>query len=179
MAISTVQEKFMHELGDIYDAEHQFLQGQELMLQNANDGTLKQMISQHIGQTRQQINNLEQVFNLMGAKPQRVMCDGAKGIVSEGQKTMREASGSPEIMDLAILGGASKVEHYEIASYRGLITGAQTMGQRDVVNLLQQNLQQEEQTARMIEQTEPQMLQRAMSAQGMTGSTSYNQQTTG
>jgi ferritin-like metal-binding protein YciE len=53
------------------------------------------------------------------------------------------------------------------------------MGQRDVVNLLQQNLQQEEQTARMIEQTEPQMLQRAMSAQGMTGSTSYNQQTTG
>jgi ferritin-like metal-binding protein YciE len=92
---------------------------------------------------------------------------------------MREASGSPEIMDLAILGGASKVEHYEIASYRGLITGAQTMGQRDVVNLLQQNLQQEEQTARMIEQTEPQMLQRAMSAQGMTGSTSYNQQTTG
>ncbi len=177
MAIRTLQEKFLHELMDIYDAEHQFLQGQQLMLRNANDGTLKQMISQHIDQTRQQINNLEQVFNLMGAKAERVMCDGAKGIVSEGQKTMNEASGSPDLMDLVILGGASKVEHYEISSYRGLITGAQLMGQRDAANLLQQNLAQEEQTARMIEQTEPQMLQRAMSAQGMTGGAAWNQTT--
>jgi ferritin-like metal-binding protein YciE len=177
MAIKTLQDKFLHELKDIYDAEHQFLQGQELMLRNANDGTLKQMITQHIDQTRQQISNLEQVFSLIGEKAERVMCDGAKGIVSEGQKSMKEASGSPDIMDLTILGGASKVEHYEISTYRGLVAGAQLMGQRDVLNLLQQNLQQEEQTARMIEQTETQMLQRAMSSQGMTGGSAYNQTT--
>ena len=179
MAIKTLQEKFTHELKDIYDAEHQFLQGQELMLRNATDGTLKQMITQHIDQTRQHITNLEQAFNLLGEKAERVMCEGAKGIVSEGQKSMKEAAGSPDILDLVILGGASKVEHYEISTYRGLVTGAQMMGQRDVANLLQQNLQQEEQTARMIEQTEGLMLQRAVSSQGAMGNSAYNQTTTG
>jgi ferritin-like metal-binding protein YciE len=177
MAIRTLQDKFLHELKDIYDAEHQFLQGQELMLRNASDGTLKQMITRHIDETRGQISNLEQVFNLMGQKAERVMCDGAKGIVSEGQKTMKETAGSPELTDLAILGGASKVEHYEISTYRGLVAGAQLMGQRDVVNLLQQNLQQEEQTARMIEQTEAQMLQMAVASPGLMGGTAYNQPT--
>jgi ferritin-like metal-binding protein YciE len=177
MAINTLQEKFQHELQDIYDAEHQFLKGQEEMLANASDATLKQMITQHMEQTRQHIRNLEQVFNLLGAPAQRVMCDGAKGIVTEGQKLLKETKGSPEIADCAIAGAAAKVEHYEISSYRGLITGAEMMGQREVVTLLQQNLAQEEQTAMMIEQSEPQLLQKAMSmgASGMSGTSDYSQ----
>lgn len=175
MAIRNLQEKFIYDLSQAYDAEHQFLKGQDEFVKNANDGTLKQMISQHNDQTRQQINNLEQVFSLLGAQPQRITCEGAQGIVSERQKVMKEISGSPELMDLAILGGASKVEHFEIAGYRSLVAGAQLMGQRDVLNLLQQNLQQEEQTARMVEQTEIQMLQRVMSAQGLTGGTAFTQ----
>src|SRR5690349_484699 len=104
MAINSLQEKFTHELGDIYDAEHQFLKGQEEMLQNATDPNLQQMIQKHMQQTQQQIQNLKQVFNVLGQQPQRVMCDGAKGIVSEGQKTMKETSGSPAIRDCAIAG---------------------------------------------------------------------------
>ena len=103
MAIDNLQEKFLHELGDIYDAEHQFLKGQEEMLQNASDPNLQQMIQQHSEQTRQQIRNLEQIYNLLGIQPQRVMCDGAKGIVSEGQKIMKETAKVPERIRSAIL----------------------------------------------------------------------------
>jgi len=111
------------------------------------------------------VRNLEQIFNLLGVPAQRVMCDGAKGILSEGQKMIRETQGMPEICDVMILGGADKAEHYEISSYRGLIAGAKLMGQSQVVNLLQQNLAQEEQTSQLIEQTAPSMLQRATGAQ--------------
>ena len=162
MAINTLQEKFSHELRDIYDAEHQFLQGQELMLKNASDPKLKQMITEHIAQTEQQIRNLEQVFNVLGEQPQREMCDGAKGILSEGQKLLKETQGLDKIQDCAIAGAASKVEHYEIATYRGLIMGADLMGQRGIVSLLQQNLEQEESTAQLIEQSMPELLQKAM-----------------
>jgi ferritin-like metal-binding protein YciE len=166
MAIRTLEEKFQHELQDIYDAEHQFLKGQEEMLAAATDSTLKEMINKHMQQTQGHIRNLQQIFSLMGLPAERVMCDGAKGIISEGQKLLKETQGSPEICDTAILGAASKVEHYEISSYRGLITAAKIAGQSQVVNLLQQNLAQEEQTAQLIEQTEPGMLHKAISAQG-------------
>lgn len=176
MAINSLQEKFQHELMDIYDAEHQFLKGQELMLQNSSDPNLQAMIQQHIEQTRQQIRNLDQVFDLLGTKGQRVMCDGAKGILTEGQKLMQETSGVPAIRDCAIAGAASKVEHYEIAAYRGLILGAELMGQRQIVNLLTQNLQQEEQTAQLIEQSTPTLLRQAASKQAtISGGSNYAQ----
>jgi ferritin-like metal-binding protein YciE len=166
VAINNLSDKFMHELGDIYDAEHQFLKGQQEMLQNASSPQLQQMIQQHIQQTQQQIKNLDQVFSILGQQPERVMCDGAKGIVSEGQKGMNETHGNNAVRDVAIAGAASRVEHYEIAVYRGLITAADLMGRQDIVSLLQQNLEQEESTAQLIEASTPQLLQVAMQAEG-------------
>jgi ferritin-like metal-binding protein YciE len=177
MAINTLQEKFQHGLEDIYDAEHQFLKGMEEMIAAATNPNLKAMINQHYEQTQGHVRNLEQVFNLLGMPAQRKPCDGARGILTEGQKLMKETSGSPQVCDTAILGAADKVEHYEIASYRGLIAGAKLMGKSQVVNLLQQNLSQEEQTSQMIEQTEPMMLQNAMSMEMGTSSTYTNQPT--
>jgi ferritin-like metal-binding protein YciE len=163
MAINTAQQLWQHELQDIYDAEHQFLKGQQEMLSNATDPNLQAMLTEHIGQTEGQIANLEQVFKLAGLQPQREMCDAAKGLVSEAKKTISECKDAPNVCNTAILGAAARVEHYEIAVYRGLITGAQLMGQSQVVTLLQQNLQQEEQTARKIEQALPEMLRTAAS----------------
>jgi len=159
-----MEEKFIHEIGDIYDAEHRFLEAQQQMLQQASDSKLKTMIQEHIGQTEQQIQNLEQVYQALGQQPKRIKCDAATGLVTEGQKTMKEAAGNPALLDCVIAGAASKVEHYEIASYRGLIAGAEQMGQAEVLKLLRANLQQEEQTAQRIEQSTPQLLQHAMKA---------------
>ena len=163
MAIKTSQEKYLHELGDVYDAEQQFLKGQQEMLQHASDSTLKQMIQTHIGQSEQQVKTLEQVFQALGEKPKAEKCPAAAGLVTEAKQNMKEAQ-VPEIRDCLIAGAAAKVEHYEIASYRGLIQGAQAMGNQAVVRLLQQNLQQEEQTAQMIEQALPSLLQKEQAA---------------
>jgi ferritin-like metal-binding protein YciE len=170
VAINNLNDKFMHELGDIYDAENQFLKGQQEMLQNATSPQLQQMITEHMQQTQQQIKNLDRVFSILGQQPQRVMCDGAKGLVSEAQKGIKETQGNNAIRDLMIAGAADRVEHYEIAAYRGLITAAGMMGSGEVVNLLQQNLDQEERTASLIEASTPQLLQVAMQAEGIQAS---------
>ena len=161
MAIKTLEEKMQHGLGDIYDAEHQFLEMMQEALPQANSDTVKSLLQQHIAETEQQISTLERVFDALGEKAERIKCAGASGIVSENQKTLKEVSGNPALVDLAIAGGSSKVEHYEIASYRSLITGAQQMGQNQIAQLLQQNLQQEEQTAQKIEQNTPTLFQKA------------------
>ena len=162
MAIKTLQEKFMHGLGDIYDAEHRFLEAQQKMLPNADSEVVKTNLETHIKETEEQIGNLEQVFKILGQTAKRVACDGAAGIVKEGDSLLKETKDVPALADLAINGGCSKVEHYEIASYRGLISGAEAMGQTDIVRLLSENLKQEENTAQKLEQTMPVLLEKAM-----------------
>ncbi|MCA1598862.1 MAG: DUF892 family protein [Chloroflexi bacterium] len=175
MAISTMQDLMLDQLGDVYDAEHRFLKGQQEMVQNATDQQLKSGIQLHIEQTQGHIQNLEQVFSLMGQQPKGVTCEASQGLVSEAKKDMQGA-GSDSIRDVLIDGAALRVEHYEIAAYTALIAGAQLMGQQQAVSLLQQNLQQEQQTAQKLEQMTTTLLQAAMqstgaNAQGMTAGT--------
>jgi len=175
MAISTMQDLMLDQLGDVYDAEHRFLKGQQEMVQNATDQQLKSGIQLHIEQTQGHIQNLEQVFSLMGQQPKGVTCEASQGLVSEAKKDMQGA-GSDSIRDVLIDGAALRVEHYEIAAYTALIAGARLMGQQQAVSLLQQNLQQEQQTAQKLEQMTTTLLQAAMqstgaNAQGMTAGT--------
>jgi ferritin-like metal-binding protein YciE len=166
MAIQNLNEKFVHDLGDIYDAEHRFLEAQQEMLQHAHAQAVQMLLTEHIAQTQQQIDNIGQIYKQLGVPPQRVRCDAAAGLVTEAQKVLKEAQ-TPELRDCLIGGSAAKVEHYEIASYRGLIEGAKLMNNSQVLALLQQNLQQEEQTAMKIEQNTPVLLNQALAANQM------------
>ena len=161
MPITNLQEMFLRELACIHDAEHRFLKAQRQMLQEASAPELRGMIQTHIDQTQEQMQNLEQAFDQMGRQPRRRTCEAAAGLVADGLEGMREAQEGP-LRDAMIAGAQLKVEHYEVASYRGLLTGAQQSGQNVVANLLLQNLQQEEQTALLVEQSTPQLLQKAM-----------------
>lgn len=162
MAINTLEEKFIHGLGDIYDGEHKFLEAQQTMLPNATAPDVKASLEKHIAETEQQIVNLTKVYELLGVTPKRVACDAASGLVSEGNKLLKETKDVPALADLAINGSCSKVEHYEIAAYRGLIMGAEAMGQTDVARLLSENLAQEEKTAKTLETAMPELLAKAM-----------------
>jgi ferritin-like metal-binding protein YciE len=160
MAVKTTQEKFLFEVSDIYDAENRFLEGMQLMARKASDKTLQTMIQDHIQQTEGHIKNLDQVYSVLGEKPERHTCDAASGLVTEARKSMDEAGTDP-IRDCLIGAAAAKNEHYEIASYRGLIASARGMGRPEIVSLLEHNLWQEEQTAHKLEQSAPQLLQHA------------------
>ncbi|MCU0490102.1 MAG: DUF892 family protein [Chloroflexaceae bacterium] len=161
MPINTPDEKFAHALSDIYDAEHRFMDAQQMMLDQASDQSLKTMIQEHITETQGQIQNLEQVYSMLNMKPKRVKCMAAAGLVSEAQSTLEEA-GNESIRDCIMADAQAKVEHYEIASYRSLVMGAEGMGQQQIVKLLKQNLKQEEQTAKKVESSAPELLQKAM-----------------
>ena len=168
MPIATTQEKFVHELADLFDAEHQFLAGQRQMEQQASDERLRTMILEHIVQTQEHIKNLEEVFGILGEEPKRQPCSGAKGLVEEATKVMKEAGG-PELRDSLIGGAAAKAEHYEMVSYADLITGAEMMGHRKVTTLLRKNREQEVRTARRMERVAPRLLRRAASVESGSG----------
>jgi ferritin-like metal-binding protein YciE len=165
MPIANMQELFVHELAEIYDAEHTFVFGLQAMDQGASDEDLRSAVQNHLEQTKGHIQNLEQVFNQLGQESYRETNEIAQGAAKELQKGLGEAHQSPELVDCVIISAAIKVEHFEIASYRALITGAQQMGHDEIVGLLQQNLQQEEQTAQVAENRAKGLLQKAMQAE--------------
>ncbi|MGM3305407.1 YciE/YciF ferroxidase family protein [Anabaena sp. WFMT] len=166
--IANSQDKFIYEVGVMYDAENRFLEAQQMIWQCCQNNQLKSLVETHISETEQQISNLEQVFNILGKQPQRITCDAAAGVISDGQKFMLLAADSQKVLEQGIVGGQLTVEHLEIACYRSLIKCAEQMEQKQVVQLLQQNLQQEEQTAQKLEQLMPQLLQETKSGDSKT-----------
>jgi len=157
MPITNSREKFVHELADTYDAEHQFLEAMRKMHEKATDEKLKTMLEEHMAQTRGQIENLKEVFSSIGEQPKRQHCSGAEGIIEEGSKAMEEA-GTDELRDTFIVGGATKAEHYEMVSYADLIEGAETLKlKKAVVTLLTENRDQEVAAARKLERTSPRL----------------------
>jgi ferritin-like metal-binding protein YciE len=165
MAIQTPEQLFMHELGDIYSAEQMILQMLPKMAQESNNQQVSQAFQMHEQQTRQQVQNLEQCFQILGQNPPQVTCYAIAGIKQEHDAFLKD-NPSADVLTMFDLGGADKVEHYEIVSYKSLIEKANLLGMSQCVPYLQQNLQQEQSMAQTVEQIEhqlaPQMAQQAM-----------------
>jgi ferritin-like metal-binding protein YciE len=160
MPITNPREKFVHELADVYDAEHQFLDAMEKMHDNASDEKLRTLIEEHMAQTQEHITKVEEVFRSIGEQPMRQPCSGAKGIIEEGSKAMQEAA-TDEIRDQFIVGGATKAEHYEMVSYADLIEGAEMLKLKKAIKLLTENRDQEVAAARKLERLSPRLAKAA------------------
>jgi ferritin-like metal-binding protein YciE len=161
MPIANAQELFVHELGEIYDAEYRLIEGQQEMVEHATDQDLKSAIQEHPEQTRQHAVNVEWVFTELGREAHRETNEVAQGLVNEAQEGIQETQ-SEALRDAAIVSSVIKVEHFEVGSYRSLVTAANLMGQTEIERLLRENMQQEEETARIAEQSAEELLRKAM-----------------
>src|SRR5581483_3767451 len=88
------------------------------------------------------VRRLEQVFEILGSSPKGKTCDGMKGILSEGSDAMKETE-EGIVRDAALIGGAQRVEHYEMAAYGTVHAFAERLGQKQVAQLLAETLDEE------------------------------------
>lgn len=144
MAANSLQELFVEELRDMYDAEKRLTKALPKMAKAATSEDLQSAFTEHLHVTEEQIARLEQVFEALGEKPRGKKCDGIMGIVEESQAAMKELDGP--VLDAALIAGAQKVEHYEIASYGTLAYFAELLGHEDAKELLGQTLEEEKET---------------------------------
>lgn len=140
--MKNLDDLFRHFLKDIYYAEKQILKALPKMAKKADSDELRLAIQQHEAETEQQIDNLERVFEMLDMRPRGVTCDAIIGILDEGKEIMSEAE-DPDTLDAGMIASAQAVEHYEINRYGTMIAWAKTLGYRDAIPLLKQNLDQE------------------------------------
>ncbi len=132
-------------LKDLYSAEHQIIKALPKMAKKAHSPELKQYFEEHLAQTEQQAQRIEQVFNNLEGSPKGKKCVGMEGLIAEGEEVMKEGF-QGEVLDAALIAAAQKVEHYEIAGYGTARTFANTLGYTEAAKLLQQTLEEESQT---------------------------------
>ena len=140
-----LDELFHDTLRDIYFAEKKILSALPKMAKAAQSDDLRAAFEKHHGQTQDQVDRLEQVFELIGKKAQGKTCQAIVGIVEEGQEIMKDYKNSPAL-DAGLLAGAQAVEHYEISRYGTLKSWANELGLEQAVGLLDETLQEEKAT---------------------------------
>jgi len=168
MPANTLNDVFRHGLGDIYDAEQQILSVLDEFETQTRNEEVRKRIRKHRDETQQQIQNLERCFELLATEAPRVQCGVIRGLRDEKREFQKE-NPSPEALEVFNLDSAMKTEHYEIASYRGLVDQAKALGNDDVRRLLEQNLEQEEDMSRWIEKHEPDILKAMQRGEGGMG----------
>ncbi len=141
-----LEKYFTDSLKDIYWAEKALTKALPKMQKAATTEELKTAIEDHLAQTEEHITRLEQVFEIIGKKAQAIKCDAMEGIIKEGDSIVEETEDGSMTRDVGIIMAAQKVEHYEIATYGGLVTLAQTMGLDDAAGILNETLEEEKQT---------------------------------
>lgn len=141
-----LEKFFVDSLKDIYWAEKHLTKALPKMQKAATTEELQTAIEEHTVQTEEHVSRLEQVFELMGKKAQAKKCDAMEGLIKEGESIVEETEDGSMTRDVGIIMAAQKVEHYEIATYGGLVQLAKTMGLDEVAGILEQTLEEEKQT---------------------------------
>jgi ferritin-like metal-binding protein YciE len=145
MALESMQDFFLNELKDLYNAEKQILRALPRMAKAADAPALQQAFDKHLRETEGHVQRLERIFKSLGQAARGKKCKGMEGLIEEGKEILEE-EGSPEVIDAALISAAQRVEHYEIAAYGCLRAYAQLLGYDEADQLLQQTLQEEEAT---------------------------------
>lgn len=142
---------FLDLLRDLFDAENQIIQKLPKVIQAASNADLKNALTQHLDETKNQVQRLKQIFKMLNENPTGEKCAGMQALFEEGEKELKQ-SWSPAVKDASLIISCQGVEHYEIAKYGSARTLARHLNDveinervdfDEIADLLQQTLDEE------------------------------------
>jgi ferritin-like metal-binding protein YciE len=149
MELDTLEALYIDELKDLWSAEKQILKALPRMIRAAGDKDLKRAFTQHERQTRQHVARLERIFKQLDTSPRGKKCVGMEGLLEEGAELIKEKP-DQDVLDAGLISAAQHVEHYEMAGYGTVRTWARLLGRDDQADLLQQTLNEEGETDKLL-----------------------------
>ncbi|MDU6731263.1 MAG: DUF892 family protein, partial [Bradyrhizobium sp.] len=143
----------IEELRDILHAEKQLTKALPKMAEAARFDQLRELFEQHLVETEAQIERINECFELLGKTPRAKPCKGMMGLVEEGEEIVTQSEDKEDAAaDLALIGAAQRVEHYEISGYTTARNLASQLRHSAVVALLSKSLAEEENADQLLNQ---------------------------
>ncbi|MGH7619994.1 MAG: ferritin-like domain-containing protein [Gemmatimonadaceae bacterium] len=145
MALDSLQDLYLEHIQDLYSAETQILDALPKMIDKASHAKLRDGFSQHLQQTRQHAQRLEDIAKRLNEDASGKTCKGMEGLLKEGEDIVK-AKGDENVIDAGLISAAQRVEHYEMAAYGCARAYAEALGRDEDARLLQATLDEEGQT---------------------------------
>jgi Mn-containing catalase len=151
--LEPIQELLVDQLRDILHAEKQLQKALPKMAKAARTAQLQNLLDLHLEETNAQVERLNEIFQVLGVPARAKPCKGMAGLVAEGEEVMAEGKKKDDApADLALIGAAQRVEHYEIAAYTTARNLALQLHQPGIVQLLTMSLGEEENAGQLLNQ---------------------------
>ncbi len=150
-SIENLHDLFVREIRDLYDAEQQLVASLPLLVQAANAPELKKAMDGHRRETQEHVERLEQIFRALDTPAAGRSCKAMQGLIAEAKDVLDEDI-DPDVLDAALIVGAQKIEHYEIAGYGSVCTFARMLQYTDAARVLAYTLSEEESADRKLTQ---------------------------
>jgi Mn-containing catalase len=148
-----IQGLLVDQLRDILHAEKQLLKALPKMTKAARSGQLQRLFEQHLQETEEQVGRLEECLSMLGAAARAKPCKGMMGIIEEGEEVIAESKKKDDAAaDLALIGAAQRVEHYEMSGYITARNLAQQLKHSAIVQYLSMSLGEEENADQLLNQ---------------------------
>ena len=148
-----IHELIVDQLRDLLHAEKQLVKALPKMVKAAKSTALGALFEQHLQETEAQVERLNAGLKLLDAPIRAKTCKGMMGLLEEGDEVIGEGKKKDDAgSDLALIGAAQKVEHYEIAGYTTARNLAQQLKMPALVQLLQLTLAEEENADQLLNQ---------------------------
>ena len=160
-ALNTLEILLGQEIKDLYSAENQLVKALPKMAKAATNPELQEAFTTHLEETKEQVERLEQVAKILDITPKGKTCKAMQGLIEEGSEVLEE-EGEASVKDLAMIGAAQKVEHYEIAGYGTARALAEALGLDEVVELLQATLDEEGNTDKILTEIAEELVPEAL-----------------
>jgi len=151
MAIESMEELMLEELREIYSAERIALRAYPRMKKAMQTQALREAVERHVEQTKEQVERLGRVFEMMDAKTRGKTCHSMQGLIEEAQEHI-EADLPPELLEVMLVSDLQKIEHFEIAAYGSAKAHAQALGLQEAAGLLDETLNEEKETDTLLNQ---------------------------
>jgi len=142
MKLESLQDLYLEQLRDLYDAEHQLIKALPKMAKAASSSELRDAFEDHLEKTKEHARRIETILEGLGEKAKGQKCRAMEGLVKEGGEVIEEDM-DEGVKDAALIAAAQRVEHYEMAGYGCVRTYATLLEDSDAVSLLEQTLEEE------------------------------------
>jgi ferritin-like metal-binding protein YciE len=137
-----MKDLLISELKDIYSAEEQIVKSLPNLVKAADSDDLKEAFQSHLEETKEQVERLDEIFEILQENPKGEKCEAMEGLIQECSDAIHQFPKSA-LRDAALISKAQRIEHYEISAYGSLRTFAKELDLKNIVNLLQATLDEE------------------------------------
>ncbi len=168
MAQKDLHSLFHDGLRYTYYAERKILSNLRKLARGAQSDELKEGFRTHREETEDQIERLQQLFEIIDKPARGKTCSAIDGIISEAEDVLEEYKDTPAL-DAGLIAVAQAVEHYEIWRYGTLKRWANVLGMEDAAKLIDQNEQEEIKTDRMLTEAADKLANEKAAAGGAEG----------